>query len=601
MKKIFIIFIAAILVIGMYSCQKTGTLDPSVNTNLTEAATFSDSAKTMSFLFGIYSDISYSFGYKRYTYASNISDGTAEGCDEAISRLSGSSQPFVYLFNGTLNSVNDAPYSYMWTMSYTDIRRVNVYLSQVDKAPIAASLKQQTKAEARFLRAWYYSVLLKNFAGIPIIKDTVFSASDPIMPARSSYEDCVNYILSECDAAAAVLPLAYDANDYGRVTKGACLALKSRVLLYAASPLFNGGSIATDPNIIKLTAYPDADPTRWQKAAQAALDVINLGLYSLNEDNATSPGYGFSRVFLTRVNSEYILPGMLPPNKTMESFANPTSRGANPTQTAPSENLAEAFGMNNGKPITDPTSGFNPQNPFVNRDPRFNWTFVYNGTPWYYGSTGTKSAVNIFFTITTKANSSGGFDTTFTPATVGSLPSDATLTWLPGYYWRKMMDDNTSAGSGPNTDRCLPLIRYAEILLNYAEASNEAGNTNIAYDQLKLIRKRAGIIAGADGMYGLTTGMTKDQMRVVLQNEREVELAWEDHRYWDVRRWKIAPATQNVDMKAMRVLKIGSGYVYQIIPVNINIHHMFLNPNYLFPIQQSELSKNPHLVQNPGY
>ncbi|HSC36631.1 MAG TPA: RagB/SusD family nutrient uptake outer membrane protein, partial [Chitinophagaceae bacterium] len=334
-------------------------------------------------------------------------------------------------------------------------------------------------------------------------------------------------------------------------------------------------------------AYPNADPARWQKAAQAALDVINTGLYSLMEDNTTAPGYGFSRVFLTRMNNEYVLPGMLAPNKTMETFATPTSRGANPTQTAPSQNLAEAFGMNNGKAITDPTSGFDPNNPFVNRDPRFNWTFVFNGTPWFSTTTNTKIPVNIYYT----KNADGSL----TPAT------DASLLWIAGYYWRKMMDDGVASNGGPNTDRCLPLIRYAEILLNYAEASNETGNTSIAYDQLKLIRKRAGIIPGADGLYGLKAGMTQAEMRTALMSEREVELAYEDHRYWDVRRWKTAPATQNFDMKAMQVVKVGSTYQYNIIPVNVNVHHTFKDAYYLFPIMQTELSKNPNLVQNPGY
>ncbi|HEY4061337.1 MAG TPA: RagB/SusD family nutrient uptake outer membrane protein [Puia sp.] len=587
-KFLFIGLFGVMLAIGLYSCQKTGTLDPQINNNLTEASTFADSGKTMQFLFGIYSDISFAFGYKRYTYASNISAGTAEGCDEAVHRLNGPTQPFVYLFNGTLNASDIAPYQYMWTTSYTDIRKVNVYLSQVDKAPISDGLKAQSKAEARFLRAWYYSILLKNFGGIPIIGDTVFTASDPIKPARSTYEATVNYILSECAAAQAVLPLSYDANNYGRITKGACMALKSRILLYAASPLFNGGGVSTDSRVLPLTAYPTADPNRWQLAAQAALDVINTGLYALNEDNVTAPGFGFSNVFLTRVNSEYILPGMLGPNKTMETFATPTSRGANPTQTAPSENLAEAFGMINGKPITDPASGFNPQNPFVNRDPRFNWTFVFNGSLWYSTTTGTKIPVDIYFT---KNTSTGAL----TPS------ADATLTWLPGYYWRKMMSDNTASNGGPNTDRCLPLIRYAEILLNYAEASNEVGNTSIAYDQLKLIRRRAGIQPGTDGLYGLSSGMTQDQMRSVLMNEREVELAWEDHRYWDVRRWKTAPVNQNVDMKAMQVVKTGTVLSYNVIPINVNVHHQFKDAYYLLPIMQSEISKNPNLIQNPGY
>ncbi|MES1249930.1 MAG: RagB/SusD family nutrient uptake outer membrane protein, partial [Chitinophaga rupis] len=268
-------------------------------------STFSDSGQTMQFLFGIYSDISVAFGYKRYTYASNISAGTAEGCDEAVHRLNGPTQPFVYLFNGTLNANDNAPYQYMWTTPYTDIRKVNVFLANVDNSPISAALKQQSKAEARFLRAWYYSILLQNFGGIPIIGDTVFNASQIIQPARNTYEQTVNYILSECDAAAAILPQGYDANNYGRITKGACLALKSRILLNAASPLFNGGNPTTDQRVRPLTCYPTADPSRWQQAADAAKAVMDMGLYSLNVDNITAPGAGFANVFLTRVNNEY--------------------------------------------------------------------------------------------------------------------------------------------------------------------------------------------------------------------------------------------------------------------------------------------------------
>lgn len=587
MKKFFLIAFAGLFAACMYSCTKTSALDPKVSTTLDETTTFSDSARTMDFLFGIYADISFSFGYKRYTYASNISASTSEGCDEAVHRLNGATQPFVYLFNGTLNAVDNQPYVYMWTIPYTDIRRVNVFLAHVDQSPISDALKRQSKAEARFLRAWYYFNLLKNFAGIPIIGDKVYSASDIIQPARNSYAECVDYISKELDTCGSILPTVYGSQDYGRITKGACLGLKSRLLLYAASPLFNGSGVEGTPEQKKLTAYPTYDVQRWQAAADAAKAVIDLGLYSLNEDNTTAPGYGFSRVFLIRKNTEYVLPGMLGPNKTIESFALPMSRGVNPTQTAPSQNLAEAFGMINGKPITDPTSGFNPNNPFVNRDPRFNYTFLFNGTPWYSATTGTKIPVDIYFNQAANG--------TLTPT------ADANLVWLPGYYWRKMMDDNTANNGGSNTERCLPLIRYAEILLNYAEASNELGNISVAYDQLKIVRRRAGIQAGSDGLYGLKANMSQAEMRAVLQNEREVELAWEDHRFWDVRRWKIAQATQNVDMKAMKVIKNGSTYSYQIIPINVNVHHTFRDAYYFMPIMQTEISKNPNLIQNPGY
>jgi starch-binding outer membrane protein, SusD/RagB family len=581
MKKIMAIM-AGCAFVALCSCEKKDLLDAKPNTNLNELTTFSDSARTIDFLFGMYADIGFSFGYRRYTYASNISAGTAEGCDEAVHRLSGATQPFVYLFNGTLNAINTAPYEYMWWRPWTNIRRANVFLSKVDGAPLSEATKTMAKAEARFLRAWYYSILLKNFGGIPVIEDKVFGPADDIIMPRNSYEECVNYIVSEIEKASNDLPVEHISQNFGRITKGACLGLKSRVLLYAASPLFNGGSVATDEAQKKVTSYPSFDQQRWQKAADAAKAVIDMGFYSLYEDNTTAPGYGFSRVFLMRKNREYVLPGMQAPNKTIEGFALPKTRNNGTTQTAPSQNLAEAFGMINGKSITDPASGYDPNDPYINRDPRFNYTFIYNGSLWYLSTTGNRQPV---FTYNGAPNDGFG-----------------TVAWATGYWWRKMMDENTSQIAGPNTDRCLPLIRYAEILLNYAEAANEMGNTTIAYDQLKLIRKRAGIQAGGDGLYGVAAGLSKEDMRLVLQNERQVELAYEDHRYWDVRRWKIAQATQNVDIKAMKITKTGTtSYTYEVVPISVNARHQFNDAYYLFPIMQSELAKNPNLIQNPGY
>lgn len=578
MKTILTILIIG--AIGFCACEKKDLLDPKPNTNLNEETTFSDSTRTIDFLFGFYADIGFSFSYRRYTYTSNISAGTAEGCDEAVHRLAGGTQPFVALFNGTLNQNFTEPYMHIWTRPWTNIRRANVFLANIDGAPISDGLKRQTKAEARFLRAWYYSILLKNFGGVPLLGDEVFEPDVKFEKGRNSYEECVNYIISEIEAAANDLPTEYNAQNYGRITKGACLAVKSRVLLYAASPLFNGGSIATDENVKKLTAYPTSDQQRWQRAADAAKAVIDMGLYSLYEDNTTAPGFGFNRVFQLRKNAEFILAGMQAPGKVMEGFALPKSRNNGTTQTAPSQNLAEAFGMRNGKTLTDPISGFDPNNPFVNRDPRFNYTFIYNGTLWYTPGSGNKTAIN----------------------TYNLAPNDGygSVTWATGYWWRKMMDDNTSQIAGPNSERVLPLIRYAETLLNYAEASNEMGNTAIAYDQLKLIRKRAGILEG-DGSYGLKAGMTKEEMREVLYNERQVELAYEDHRYWDVRRWKIAQQTQNVDMRAMKITKNGNNYTYETVPISANVRHTFRDAYYLFPIMQSEIAKNPNLLQNPGY
>src|SRR5690606_38377324 len=258
-------------------------------------------------------------------------------------------------------------------------------------------------------------------------------------------------------------------------------------------------------------------------AAEAAEDVIRLGVYSLYEDNETRPGYGFGQVFLMRVNPEYILQYNQAPNRSMESWFGPPSRSGG-ASSMPTQNFAECFGMNNGKPITDPASGYDPEHPFENRDPRFNFTFIYNGTPWYNAPT---QSLEPIYTYDGAPNE--GFDK---------------IEYHTGYFWRKLMSENISwKRGGSNTDCCLPILSYAETLLNCAEASNEIDRIDRAYDMLKLIRRRAGIIPGADGLYGLKPGMTKDEMRKVIQNERFVELAYEEHRYWDVRRWNIAMET----------------------------------------------------------
>jgi hypothetical protein len=169
-----------------------------------------------------------------------------------------------------------------------------------------------------------------------------------------------------------------------------------------------------------------------------------------------------------------------------------------------------------------------------------------------------------------------------------------------GYYLRKFLDENTIASTtSSTTERCFPLMRYAEILLNYAEASNESGDLNTAYAQIVAIRKRAGINAGTDGRYGIPAGIGKDDMRLLIQNERRVELAIEEHRYWDVRRWKIAENVSNKTLHGMKVTKVGNGYTYEQIDIRTPV---FVAPKwYLWPIPQLEVNKSTDLLQNPGW
>lgn len=573
------LFLVICIIAALSSCKKGDLLDPKINTDLNEETVFSDSTRTMGFLFNIYNDMAFSFTYSRWNTASGT-PGLSEACDESVHRLGGA-QRWIKVALGACNAADGTPYLNEWTTSYKNIRKVNLYFKKVGGTPLSEGLKQQSKAEARFLRAWYYSILLRNFGGVPIVRDTVYDIADKVDGTRNSYEECVDYIVKECDTAAADLPLSYDALNYGRITKGACLALKSRVLLAAASPLFNGGNYGTTDAEKKVVGYLNADPSRWAKAVKAAQDLIDLGVYSLYEDNTTAPGFGFSRVFLMRKNSEFILEKMDPANKTMDQAYGVPSTGSTTTNAVPTHNLASAFGMNNGKPTSDPTSGFNPLDPLKNRDPRFNWTFIINGTPWYTPRTGTKVPINTYY--------------------LAPLDGYGVNTYFTGYFFRKMLEDNTSWGGGPNTERCRGVIRYAEILLNYAEAINETGQTALAYPKLVEIRKRAGIIPGANNLYGLKPNMTMDEMRQVIMNERQVELAMEDHRFWDVRRWKTAPQNQNVTITGLKITKTGNNFTYEVLPIANTSQHVFFDRMYLFPIHQSQLGSNPNLIQNPGY
>jgi hypothetical protein len=564
MKNKYTILITILSLFTMLSCKKGGILDQVKTTDLNEENTFSDSTRTLQFLTRIYSDIGFSADPRRF----GSSVGIYSIGDEVEGSLQAATAYNVIFQTGVVSAINiptDA-----WVTSYANIRRVNVFLKHLPETPLSASLKNRLAGEARFLRAWYYFIMLKHYGGIPLIGDVVFEAGDKVPGKRATFEECVNYIESECNAAASMLPLIQTGLDYGRITRGACLGLKSRLLLYAASPLFNGR-----PELDGVLGYPTFDGQRWEKAAQAAMEVINLNQYQLMDLSSPTPGYGFQKVFTLRKNSEYILAVMAANNRTLESIWDPPSRGGSGS-AYPYQELVDAFGTKNGKPIiADPA--YNPADPYANRDPRLAYTILFN-QGMRLGTNKAVSAVNTY-----QGAAQDGFPLTKT-----------------GYFLRKFLDDNTIASTtSSTTERCLPLIRYAEILLNLAEASNESGDINTAYNQLIAIRKRAGINVGSDGTYGLNAGMSKEEMRVAIQNERRVELAIEEHRYWDVRRWKIAENVSNKTLHGMKITKVGNGYTYERIDVRTPV---FVAPKwYLWPIPQLEVNKSNDLVQNPGW
>jgi len=553
---------SGILLILCFSCAKQGFLDQTVTSDLTEELVFSDSLYTVQFLNDIYRDIGFSEHANRFG-----NGGLDAACDESRPQQSVNVTTTVLFSSGTItaSSIETAA----WTKPYANIRKVNQLLKHLPQAPIARYQKDLMAAEARFLRAWYYFILLKHYGGVPLVGDTVYTFTDHIPAKRNTYSECVEYIVNECDAVRNVLPYKQIRGEYGRVGGAACDALKARVLLYAASPLYNRNN--TNP----LLGYPNEDPERWKLAADAAERVISSGQYTLYEENNNPPGYSFYYVFTQRENPEYIIARMQGGNKELEEIWQPPSRGA-AKGGFPYQETVDAFGMQNGKAIDEEGSGYQVNNPYVGRDPRLAYSFIKDQTA-IANNQGAIAPVNIYL----NANR--------TPSS-----QDAIYAGTPtGYYTNKMLNPEHAANFIHGGQRCFPLIRYAEILLNYAEALNEYGGpTDAVYQAVEIIRRRAGL-----NPYQLPLGLSKEEMRARIRNERRVELAFEGHRFWDVRRWLLGE-TQDRQMHGMEVTRAGGQVTYKVVPVD---KHNFRPEMYYWPIPMSEVGKSPELEQNPGY
>ncbi|ATL48703.1 RagB/SusD family nutrient uptake outer membrane protein [Chitinophaga caeni] len=586
-KKIALYIICGLTV--MAACKKSDSfLDKRQTESLNEQVVFSDSAKTLQFLNDVYAYTGMDVYYFRYSYIKSPV-GNDYSCmeDKTSHSISFYSEPQASLMTGASTARNYFTNNY-WSTYYSKIRACNQYMKKVQGAPLSSEMKVRTAAEARYLRAFYYAQLVRSFGAVMLVGDTVFSElATPIEYKRNTFKECIDYIAQECDAVAQYLPSATEQlpQDYGRITSGMCYGLKARMLVYAASPLFNGGAITDDPELQPLVSYgSNYDPQLWQRAANACKDVMNLGDYHLytNDLPGARDGYSFWKLFLTRKNVEYIQPFMIGNNTNLEGAWFPISRGGSGWST-PTQNLVDAFGMRNGKRISDPASGYDPEHPYDNRDPRFYNSIIFNQARIYNNSTKKMDPINIYRTWQ------------------GQLTPDGLQTYKTktGYYSRKMCNDST--GDYSSQSRVYPVIRYAEIILGYAEAMNELnGPTAEVYDMLYQIRERAGVDPGVDGRYGLSATLSKEDMRSIIRNEYEVEFAYEGHWYYDTRRWKTAEVTENIPMQGMMVTKEqDDSWSYEKITA---MSAVFLAPKmYFAPIPFNEITKSAVLYQNPGW
>ncbi|MCR8557768.1 RagB/SusD family nutrient uptake outer membrane protein [Mucilaginibacter sp. BJC16-A38] len=448
----------------------------------------------------------------------------------------------------------------LWARSYGGIRDCNYALSVIKSINMSAAHKTRLIGELEFIRAYRYQDLIRNYGKIVLVGDQVTQLTDnmqnPALFAQVSIQASIAYATAQLDDAAAKLPLNNSSTwALGRATKGAALALKSRLLLYAASPLYAAGT--------------------WADAAAAAKVVMDMGKYTLSQN-------GYSQLFLSPNDNEIIFERLFVPNVAphvrMEISNGPNGYDGWAGNT-PFQNLVDDYEMDNGKAITDPASGYDPQNPYVKRDPRFYATILYNGAP-YRGST-----VQVFLP--------GGKDSNQGPSNWNASQT--------GYYLKKFMNDSYPIDNPWSVAGGQPWIymRYAEILLNYAEAQNEAaGPDGTVYAAVNSIRARASV-----NMPPLPGGLSKDDMRTAIQNERRIELAFEEHRFYDVRRWKIAMQTENVPAYGISVTvnpANPSGYTYTRKVSLAN--RSFLPQHYWLPIPLAEIqASGGQLKQNTGY
>jgi len=428
--------------------------------------------------------------------------------------------------------------------NFTTITQCNWFLANIDKTPMDEILAGRMKGEVRFIRAYEYFVRSQLYGDFPLVT-TLLKTEEANTIERTPKAQIVDFILNELDTIIPTLPPSYQGSDVGRITQGAAWALKARV------ELFN---------------------QKYTESAGSCQKVMGLGVYSL------FPNY--QDLFRTQneYNSEIILDrGYLDsdPNLTVgiQILAPESTPGGGWSSVNINQSLVDSYEMINGQTIDDPTSGYDIDHPFASRDPRLLQTVIVPGAP-YAGII-------------------------FNPMDPNSLDYWPTYNYT-GYVGQKYIHYKSDFSDLYKAGLNIPLIRYAEILLTYAEAkieSNEIDNT--VYDAISQVRLRAGLPAVDQTKYA-----TQAQMRELVRRERRVELALEGLRWYDIQRWKIGGQVMNGPVYGARLSSIdANGNVTYTSAEHLKVEDRVFNlaKNYVWPVPQTELDLNKKLTQNPAY
>jgi len=518
MKKNIYVAAFALFLVGLYSCS-SDFLNVAPKDQISGESFFKTEVDATQALVGVYNTLIQNNDYTMITKV--LAHNTWS--DDAVNVWQGSD--YNTIAAGSYGS--ETPFfENTWTQLYRNIRRTNVFLTNIGQVQMDENLKKTYIAQVKFFRAYYYHQLVMNFGGVPIV-DKPLTLEELKIP-RNKRSEVIDFILADLNAA--IPDLITSSTEPGRITNGAALALKSRVLLYEY---------------------------RFQDAADAAQQVMALGQYGLFTAGGTQSYINlFSKS--NENNKEVIFDVQF---TDQSGYGSPEQLWLNVSSLGgwaalnPIKSLVDDFEDNLGNSISTSTV-YDPANPFVNRDPRLEMSIIHNGST-VVDYTGTSHIINTL--------------------------SGTDASTRTGYFARKGADPESFVSnlvSGKN----YILIRYAEVLLNYAEAKNEASGPDASvYDAVNSIRSRA-------GMPGLALGLSKAGMRDRIRHERRVELCLEGNRFFDIKRWALAETVMNVP-----VLGVGTN--------QIENRTFDSKKNYLFPIPQSEidLTGKDILLQNSGY
>jgi starch-binding outer membrane protein, SusD/RagB family len=573
------------LLLGLMACQK---LDREFVTTLSRNQIEVSYGNVRTLLTVLYSDLPDGMLYI------NGNAMLASASDEA--EYTNETNPVQAFNTGSWNAISNPDAA--WPTYYRTIRRANQFLLstdninldqyRLDPAPAQQLLYntylaeiKRWKYEARFLRAFYYFELVKRYGGVPLLKEALPIEEDFSTIKRNSLSECIQFISDECDSAAAQLPLNgstapyIQSTDLGRATKLAALSLKSRVLLYAASDLFNTTSWAGGYSNAELISLPAGNrANRWKAASDAAKAVIDAAaLPTLGAYKSLFNTYNNGEIIWSRINAASGNSNLFERINAPIGF--PQAQGGN----APSQDLVDAYEIKADANTAIPFNWNNPAHaasPYATsgalaRDPRLFASIVVNNAAYGTPSRNVQSW-------------NSGLD--------GKPLPNASKT---GYYLRKYVQESLNITQNNTAAHSWIFFRYPEIYLNYAEALNEwsPGNADIKiyYDR---VRNRTGV-----AMPPLPAGLSQSAVRDKIRNERRVELAFEEHRFWDVRRWMLGTTVFNAPLRGVNItLTAPSTFTY--VPFTVE-NRVFQPKMYLYPIPQTDLNISPLLVQNPQW